>query len=101
RLAAEHLLGLGHRRFAVLSVQRRPGDPVWHPPGRTNRKLVAGFPLDEEKLLGYGDALADAGISIDDVPIVESHPPSPWAEAGACTVLDKAPDATAILAMSD
>jgi DNA-binding LacI/PurR family transcriptional regulator len=101
RGAAEHLLALGHRHFAIISVLRKRADPVWHPPGQMDRKLVASYPLDHEKLLGYGDALAAAGISIDDVPVVESYPPSPWAESGARMLFDKAPEATAILAMSD
>ena len=101
RLAAEHLLDLGHRRFAIVSVQRVPANPIWHPAGEPDRRLVAGFPLDEEKLLGYREALAAAGIALDDVPIVESHPPTPWAEAGARMLLDLAPEATGILAMSD
>lgn len=99
RFQAEHLLELGHRRFAILAVQRRPVDPVWHPPSRRSRKLRNSFQLDEEKLRGYAEALAEAGLSIDEVPIVEAYPP--WAEAGAKLLLDKAPEATAILAMSD
>lgn len=101
RCAAEHLLGLGHRKFAIMSVLRRRGDSIWHPPGKPDRQLVASYPLDHEKLHGYGEALAAAGISLDDVPIVESYPPSPWAEAGAHMLFDKAPEATAILVMSD
>lgn len=101
RSAVEHLLDLGHRRFAIMSILRAPSGPIWNPSRKSNRRLVAGFPLDNEKLLGFGDALEAAGISIDDVPIVESFPPSPWAEAGAQMMLDKAPNATAILAMAD
>ena len=100
RMAAEHMLALGHRRFAILSVLRRPVDAVWHAPG-PNRRLQAANPLDQEKLEGYAEALAGAGLSIDNMPIVEAHPPLPWAEAGACMLLDRAPEATAILAMSD
>jgi DNA-binding LacI/PurR family transcriptional regulator len=101
RLAAEHLLALGHRRFAIVAVGRRPADPVWHPPSDHPRRLADGFPLDDEKLAGYADALSTAGIAIDSVPIVEAYPPSPWAEAGARLLLERAPDATAVLAMSD
>ena len=101
RLAAEHLLELGHRKFAIVSVLRKPGDAVWHPASNLNRQLAASYPLDHEKLSGYSDALAKAGISINEVPIVECYPPSPWAEAGAHMLFDQAPEATAILAMSD
>ena len=101
RLAAQHLLKLGHRKFAIVSVLRKRGDCVWHSPGRTKLQLSASYPLDHEKLDGYGDALATAGMSLNDVPILECYPPSPWAEAGAHVLFERAPDATAILAMSD
>lgn len=101
RQAAEHLLALGHRRFAIIAVQRKPADAIWHPPSTSSRTLHAGFPLDRDKLLGYADALSVAGIPIDSVPIVEVYPPTPWAERGAEQLLALAPDATAILAMSD
>lgn len=101
RLAAEHLLALGHRRFAILAVQRQPVDPVWHPPSPQPRQLRGSFQLDEEKLRGYAEALAAAGLSLDAMPMVEAYPPSPWAEAGARLLLDRAPEATAVLAMSD
>jgi DNA-binding LacI/PurR family transcriptional regulator len=101
RQAAEHLLGLGHRRFAIASVLRRPAEAIWHWPEHSGRPLAGGFPIDAEKLLGYADALRAAGISIADVPIVEFHPVSPSVEAGARALLDRCLDATAILAMSD
>ena len=100
RQAAEHLISLGHRRFAIASVLRRPAEAIWHSPARSQRRLVGGFPLDDEKLLGYADALAAAGMSIADAPIIE-FPVSPGVEEGARTLLDRCPDATAILAMSD
>ena len=101
RFAAEHLIELGHRKFAIVSVLRKRGDAVWHSPGNLDRQLAASYPLDHEKLDGYGDALATVGISVNDVPILECYPPSPWAEAGAHVLFDRAPEATAILAMSD
>lgn len=101
RQQAEHLLSLGHRKFAILAVQRRPRDAVFHAPGRKGTELEGGYPLDHQKLRGYADTLATAGVSIDDVPIVEAFPPSPFAEAGAKLLLDRAPDATAILCMAD
>jgi DNA-binding LacI/PurR family transcriptional regulator len=101
RRAAEHLISLGHRRFAIASVLRKPTEAVWHAPAKCERRLVSGFPIDAEKLLGYADALASAGMSIADVPIVEFHLVSPNVEEGARTLLDRCPDSTAILAMSD
>ena len=53
--------------------------------------------IDQEKLAGYADALAEAGIAIDDVPMVQAHP---WERDAARLMLDVAPEATAILSMS-
>jgi DNA-binding LacI/PurR family transcriptional regulator len=99
RLAAEHVLALGHRRIAILATRRTMQPPAWHPPAASARRLEVGFPLDASKLRGYGDALAAAGIAIDSLPMVESHPS--LAGDGARLLLDRAPEATAILAMAD
>jgi DNA-binding LacI/PurR family transcriptional regulator len=97
REAARHLIGLGHRHFAIVAVRRTPGPAIVHPPGR-NRRLADGFPLDDEKLRGYAEALAEAGVSIDDMPIIEAVP---WDKAAGAAVLAAAPEATAILVMAD
>ena len=96
--AARHLLGLGHRRFAILSIRRAAGAPIVHMPGESGRDLMTGFALDHERLAGFRDALAEAGLSIDDMPIIETTPGDP--DAGAA-VFDNCPDATAIMTMSD
>ena len=44
RLLTRHLIDLGHRRFAVASIARRPIAPVVHLPGRGARRLVAAYP---------------------------------------------------------
>jgi DNA-binding LacI/PurR family transcriptional regulator len=95
--AARHLIGLGHRRFGIVSFLRDFGPPRFHPPGRPRNADAAGMPIDQEKLRGYAEALAEAGISIDDVPIVQAHP---WEREAAKLMLDVAPEATAILSMS-
>lgn len=96
-LAARHLVGLGHRRFAILSFLRDFGPPRLHPPGRPRPADAAGMEIDQAKLLGYADALAEAGIAIHDVPMVQAHP---WERDAARLLLDVAPEATAILSMS-
>jgi DNA-binding LacI/PurR family transcriptional regulator len=99
--AASHLAGLGHRRFAIISVMRaRVRTPIFHPPGR-DRRLLTGFEHDQERLLGYAEALHEAGVSIDDMPILEVPAIGDETVAGISTMFDKAPDTTAILAMSD
>ena len=114
RAAAEHLVALGHRRFAVLSVLRGnatspaadpalPGpEPIYHPPREAGRGLLTGFAIDEDRLAGYADGLAAAGLSIDDVPIVECRAETvETALPGAALLLDRVPNVTAVLAMTD
>jgi DNA-binding LacI/PurR family transcriptional regulator len=67
-------------------------------PGETGRELKTGFALDHERLGGFRDALAEAGLSLDDMPVIETRPGDP---AAGAIVLDHCPDATAIVTMSD
>ena len=60
--------------------------------------ICEGFPLDSERLDGFAQGLAERGLSIHDVPIIETTPGDP---AAGATALDLAADATAILTMSD
>lgn len=98
RAITEHLLDLGHRRFAIMSFLRDLGPAIIHPPGRGRGLGVAGMALDQQKLLGYADALSEAGIDVDEIPVVQAHP---WDRSAAALILDAAPDATAILSMAD
>ena len=55
------------------------------------------MPTDQEKLAGYAEALAEAGIAIDSVPMVQGQA---WGPEAARLLFDVAPDATAFLSMS-
>ena len=55
------------------------------------------MPTDQEKYRGYADALAEAGIDIADVPMVQADP---WDKSAASMLLDAAPRATAFLSMA-
>lgn len=96
KLAAEHVAALGHRQLVIVAVRADPGPLVFHPPGR-DRDLGLS-PLAAEKLRGYGDALARGGVGIDRLPVIVSQPGDP--NVGAA-VLDRAPEATVALAMTD
>jgi len=97
-MAVRHLVSLGHRRFAILSIRRSFGAPIVHMPGRDEHTVSAGFQLDHERLDGFAQGLAEVDLSIDDVAIIETIPGDP--SAGA-VVFDRVPEATAILTMSD
>lgn len=95
--AARHLVDLGHRRFAILSFLRDFGPACLYPAGEPRGPEAAGMPTDQDKLAGYTDAFTEAGIAIDDVPIVQAHP---WDREAAAMLLDAAPGATAVLSMA-
>jgi DNA-binding LacI/PurR family transcriptional regulator len=98
RAAAKHLVDLGHRRFAIMSFMRDFTPAVYHAPAAKRDPSIAGMPLDQEKFHGYAEALAEAGIDIGQVPVVQAHP---WDRDAARLLLDKAPEATAVLSMAD
>jgi DNA-binding LacI/PurR family transcriptional regulator len=104
RQATRHLIGLGHRRFVIGSPLSSFQAPVFHPSATTERKLVATQPPLLEKLAGVADALTEAGMSIHDMPIAEACG-TPEEEAafgnGAAMLLNKAPEATAAIALTD
>jgi DNA-binding LacI/PurR family transcriptional regulator len=111
RMAAAHLTALGHRHFAIFSVLRHglaEGDPaaslepVLHPPAKGRDRLPGGFAIDHDRLAGYAEALAEAGLSIDDMPVIECGADSVAnASKGARLFFDSVQDATAVLAMTD
>ena len=82
RLAAQHLLDLGHRRFGYLMPPQRNVDgPV--------------------RLAGVRDALDDAGLDPASVAIAAGAPLVGGGEAAMLELLDRAPDVTAVLAYND
>lgn len=97
-MATRHLTALGHRKFVILAVRRSVGPPIFHPPGPGERAVTTGYALDADRLQGFAQGLAEASLSITDMPIIETTPGDPTAGA---IVFDRAPEATAILTMSD
>lgn len=98
RLAAEHLLGLGHRRLAILGIGL--GDE----PGRVppDKVRATRFVNVRDRARGYWAALAEAGIGEDQVPVVAvSNDASNIGEALAPLFEASAPWPTGLLAMSD
>jgi DNA-binding LacI/PurR family transcriptional regulator len=100
RQAAQHLLELGHRRFAVI-VDRLLADNVTGP-AALDRQAAATFDVNAERLRGYADAFEQAGVPWADVPVMECFPLSPEAAAAAAAhLLDRVERPTAILAGAD
>jgi LacI family transcriptional regulator len=82
RIATDHLLQLGHRRFGYLM-----------PPPRNVDAPV--------RLAGVRAALADAGCPPDALTVTDGEALVGGGEAAADALLDRAPDTTAIVAYND
>lgn len=97
RLAAEHLAGLGHRRFAVLAMEMT-GDRV----GRVTPAEVeaADYAASRDRVRGYFAALAAHGVDTAAVPVFACLGDADV--AAALAALFALPDPpTALLAQSD
>lgn len=100
RQAAEHLLGLGHRRIGVLMDRLSPD-------GRSGladdaRRRSARDGVARERVIGYQQALRAAGLTWRDIPMVEAGGfDKPATERAVNLLLDNCPGLTAILASTD
>jgi DNA-binding LacI/PurR family transcriptional regulator len=98
-LAARHLLDLGHRKLGLVSMETRDdGRFGWVD---AERVRSARFKVERDRIAGYSAALAEENLALDDVPIVEVPSDRELALPYAAELLERAPDRTAILAMSD
>jgi DNA-binding LacI/PurR family transcriptional regulator len=100
RLAARHLLELGHRRFAVLCERTR--EDGYTGPLTPERERTCHYVITRERLAGYRDALERAGIAWDAVPKQELPVNDPERGLqGARAMLRSEPRPTALLATTD
>ena len=100
RSVAEHLLGLGHRKLAVVTDRLKPDN--YSGLADLDRQASATFDVNVERMRGYADALESAGVSWEGVPVMECFPISPEVGArGAAQLLDRTDRPTAIIATSD
>ena len=82
RAAAEHLLGLGHRRIAVA----------------TGSRLLTTV---ADRLAGVEEAVTAAGLRFADVPVVEAEFTRQGGKRAAEQIIAEHPDVTAVLALND
>ncbi len=95
RLAAEHLVDLGHRRFGIINLQERPyaGRPV------TDLSTMSiDFPTTQ-RMLGWRDVLDPAGI-VPEV-VVSPHDTASAIHEATRVLLDRSDRPTALLCYSD
>jgi DNA-binding LacI/PurR family transcriptional regulator len=99
RAVAEHLVALGHRRFAVAVPTLVFDGRV----GRVDEERLgaASYRNDRERLAGIRDGLEAAGIDWDDVAIEERPNREDAGAAAAQSLLADTPRPTAIIATTD
>jgi DNA-binding LacI/PurR family transcriptional regulator len=100
RMAAEHLLLLGHERFAIVSFALSPGgrDGIANPV----RQEQAAFRVSRLRLQGYRAALEGAGLLWSEVPVYECPGSSiEFGQRAAEALLSPEHRPRAILASSD
>jgi DNA-binding LacI/PurR family transcriptional regulator len=100
RTVAEHLIGLGHKEFGVVSFELAPDTRSGL--ADMQRQESATYRPSRRRLRGYAAALKDAGIPWEGVPVyecAENHPEE--GRRAAETLLTLEPRPTAILALSD
>ena len=98
RLAAEHLAGLGHRRFGILAmdfVDERSG------PATMAEVDAALYTSARARVYGYFDVLRACGIDTAAIPIFETRNERATTIAGLDYIFAQTVPPTALLCMSD
>jgi DNA-binding LacI/PurR family transcriptional regulator len=98
RTAAEHLLELGHRRFAILTMKLNEGTSG---PRSVDEVKATVFSATRDRVIGYGEALTAAGIDMADVPIFETQTDEATVYAALDELFALPEPPTAILAEAD
>jgi DNA-binding LacI/PurR family transcriptional regulator len=100
RLAAQHLIDLGHTRMAALLG--RLSSEVTTGPVDADRERDTTVRIARERIAGYRSALADAGLDPADLVLWESGGNDPdSARRAAVSLIETHPTVTGLLCFSD
>lgn len=95
----EHVLELGHRKIGVIADRLIPdGHRGWVSPARRAESTER---VVRERLTGYAEACAGAGLDFDAVPLVEAGAWDDESALGAARTLLERGGITAVVATSD
>lgn len=100
RLAASHLIALGHRKLAVLLGRLSPHIKT----GRVDaaREAQASIRIARKRIAGYREAMVDAGLDPASLVLWESGGNDPDSgRTAAIDLLTRCPDVTGLLCFSD
>ena len=98
RMAAEHLLALGHRRIGALCF--RTSDDDYTGPLTPEREAASTYPVSRARLAGWRDAIEAAGLDWDAMPKQELLLRDAGGEA-LRELLRRDPELTAVLCSTD
>lgn len=99
RAVGQHLIALGHRRVAVIGTQLADGRV-----GPVTLEAPDGLEsyVSRERLRGYRDVFAEAGVAWSDIVTINAAGNSRReGEEAAAYALDRAPRPTAVIALTD
>ncbi|MFB4314918.1 LacI family DNA-binding transcriptional regulator [Actinomadura sp. 21ATH] len=100
RAAGAHLAGLGHRRIAAIVALPTSGRPT--APFSLASPDDMPYHFSRERLRGYRDALAEAGVGWTDLAFARAAAYTRAdGAAAAALLLDRSPRPTAIVAVND
>jgi DNA-binding LacI/PurR family transcriptional regulator len=99
RLAAQHLVGLGHRKFGILTMPLHPGKQS----SLVSLSDVEGaiYVTSRDRVRGYMDVLQQAGIEPSTVPLYETQNNRRTVDAAIDALFDTRKPPTALLVQSD
>jgi DNA-binding LacI/PurR family transcriptional regulator len=105
RNVADHVIGLGHRDIAVLTMRlgrEWPHGDAKAAVAALERVNTPHFYVQRERIHGVRDAMKDAGLQPDSLTVVESHDHLPTSGGAAAEVaLEVNPRITALMCTTD